>query len=111
MASRYLMLSDLKKRHMMFKREPHSMLLRCLYNEHLLYSNYRVIDSLHAAAFHFAHYLNMKRTIHSMYISKVRNRCIISGNARAVAGAYRLSRFSIKMLARQGQLNGITKSS
>jgi ribosomal protein S14 len=87
------------------------MLLHCIYNEHLLYSDPCAIDSLHEESFHFAHYTGMKRAVHSMYRSKIRNRCFHSGQARGVYCRYRLARFALKMLARNGDLNGISKSS
>ncbi len=111
MSSRYVYSSDLKKRNIMFKKEQHSMLLRCLYAEHLLYSNYSKIDLLHDASFHYSYYLHFKRTMNSMFISRVHNRCVISGNARAVHSRYKLARFCLKMLSRQGQINGVCKAS
>lgn len=111
MSSRYLLYSDLKKRNIMFKKESTSFLLHCLYNEHLLYSDPDNIDSLHLPFFHFSHYLSFKRTFSSMYKSKVRNRCVYSGNGRAIFSTFKLSRFFFKMLARSGSINGISKSS
>jgi len=111
MSGRYLIYSDLKKRNIMFKKEPNCFLLHCLYNEHLLFSDPDNLDSLHMPFFHFSHYLGFKRTVNSMYRSKIRNRCIYSGSGRSVFGAYKLSRFFFKMFARNGQINGITKSS
>lgn len=111
MSRSYIQRSDFKKRNIMYKNESHSMLLNCLYKEHLIYSDANLIDALHSNIFQFSHYLNLKRSINSMYQSKVRNRCICSGSSRAVFGKYKLSRFFFKMFARNGNLNGITKSS
>lgn len=111
MSSRYLLHSDINKRHIMFRKESASKLLHCIYNEHLIYSDVNSIDSLHSTLFPFSHYLNFKRTISSMYRSKVRNKCVYSGSSRAVFGKHKLSRFFFKMYARNGQINGIIKSS
>lgn len=111
MSSRYVLNSDLKKRYIMFRKEPASKLLHCLYNEHLIYSDANCLDQIHSPFFHFSHYLNFKRTIKSMYRSKVRNKCVYSGNSRAVFSKFKLSRFFFKMYSRNGQINGIVKSS
>jgi|LakMenEpi03Aug12_release.lakeMendotaPanAssembly.Ray.scaffolds.fasta_scaffold650495_1 ribosomal protein S14 len=111
MAGRYLLLSDLKKRSMMFRREPHSILLHCLFNEHTIYTNDANVDFLHEPVFHYAHYLSFKRSHGSMFRSKARNRCLYNGSARAVFKSYKMSRMTFKHLARTGSLNGVTKAS
>jgi len=111
MSTRYHIQSDLTFRYAAFRKERQSTLLRCLYNEHLIYSQDNVIDSLHEPHFHYAHYLSFKRLSSSMYITKVRNRCVINGSGRAINSHYRMSRFAFKYLALAGKINGITKSS
>ena len=111
MAGRYLLKSDLRKRCIMFKNEPHSMLLHCIYNEHLIYSKLTIIDFVHEPVFHYSHYVSLKRAVASMYRSKVRNRCIYNGSGRAVFSKYKMSRMTFKHLARVGLLNGVTKAS
>ena len=111
MAGRYLVYSDLKKRYIMFNKEPHSILLHCLFNEHLIYSKLADVDSLHEPVFHYAHYLSFKRSNGCMYRSKARNRCIYNGSARAVFNTYKMSRMTFKHFARMGCLNGVTKAS
>jgi ribosomal protein S14 len=111
MARARVQYADVHRRGIAHDREPHSRLLRSIYAEHQIYSADAMFDSLHVEAFHFAHYILLKRGAHSMYRTTVRNRCITSGCARAVFGAYRLSRFQFKMRARLGSINGVTKSS
>jgi ribosomal protein S14 len=111
MSTKYHIQSDLKIRYAAFRKERQSSLLRCIYNEHLIYSQDNLIDSLHEPHFHYAHYISFKRLYNAMYITKVRNRCIVNGSARAINSKYRLSRFAFKALAIAGNLNGITKSS
>lgn len=103
--------SDAKKRLGMFRKEPHSALLHCVFNEHLLYSQNNDLDALHEPHFHYAHYISLKRIASSVYRSKIRGRCIYSGCARAVSSKYLMSRFVFKTLSRTGRVNGITKSS
>jgi len=111
MAGRYLLYSDLKKRSMMFRREPHSILLHCLYNEHILYSNFSNFDFVHEPVFHYAHYLSFKRSNGCMFRSKARNRCLYNNSARAVFKSYKMSRMTFKQIAKTGGLNGVTKAS
>jgi ribosomal protein S14 len=111
MPGRYLLYSDIKKRSMMFRKESHSVLLHCLYNEHLIYSQLAQVDFLHEPVFHYAHYLSFKRSSDSMYRSKARNRCLYNGSARAVFKLYKMSRMAFKRIASVGGLNGVTKSS
>ena len=111
MAARYLLHSDIKKRSMMFRKESQSVLLHCLYNEHLIYSRLSHVDFLHDPVFHYAHYLSFKRSSECMYRSKARNRCIYNGSARAVFKLYKMSRMTFKHKAGIGGLNGVTKSS
>ncbi len=91
--------------------EPRSIIMNCLYRENMLYVGNVASNMLHLPVFHYAQYIAFKRFDCSMYRSKARNRCHISGNARAVLSLYKMSRFASKTLAKNGNLNGITKSS
>jgi ribosomal protein S14 len=111
MIVRYMIVKEPRRRVRMFENEPHYRLLTCLFNEHLLYTGNNVIDYLHEPRFHYAHYLSFKRSSRSMNSTKVKNRCLFSGQARAVLSLFRMSRFTLKMFARNGRLNGVQKSS
>lgn len=111
MASRYLVMKDPFTRVNLYRQEPHYRLLTCLYHEHQIYTGNHAIDYIHECRFHYAHYLAMKRIACSMNNTKVRNRCLFSGNARSVLGMFRMSRFTFKMFARNGRINGVKKSS
>jgi ribosomal protein S14 len=111
MASKYLLTKEPQKRVRMFAFESHYRLLTCLYREHWLYTCNNVINNIHEHRFHYAHYLSYKRILFSMHVTKVRNRCIFSGHARAVLSMFRMSRFTFKMFARNGRINGVKKSS
>lgn len=43
--------------------------------------------------------------------TRVRNRCKVTGRARAVYRKFGLSRIALRMLARQGDVPGVTKAS
>ncbi len=43
--------------------------------------------------------------------NRVRNRCALTGRPRAFHGKFSLSRISLRKLASEGQLPGVTKSS
>lgn len=111
MASTYLIHKDIKKRNIYYKHEFSSKVLNCLYREHLMFTDSNSIDAFECPVFHYAHYLALKRIHHCTYRSKIRNRCLSTGSARAVIGRFKLSRFPFKMFARNGDLNGIRKSS
>ena len=42
---------------------------------------------------------------------RVRNRCVVTGRARSVGRRYRLGRHALRVLASQGRIGGIRKSS
>jgi len=49
--------------------------------------------------------------IRTKSISRIKNRCLLSGRSKAVLNRFRLSRFMFKKLAGFGFLNGIKKGS
>lgn len=111
MVSRYIAESGSRKRALMFDNEPRFRLLNCMYHEHMLYTGNNYIDYIHEPRFHYAHYLALKRVARSMQRTRIRNRCLFSGSARAVIGLFKMSRFTFKMYARSGRINGVMKSS
>ena len=44
-------------------------------------------------------------------ITRIKNRCVITGRARSVYSKFKLSRIAFRNLASQGKLPGVTKSS
>lgn len=50
-----------------------------------------------------------KLKINNVSITKIRNRCIMNGKSRSVFSKFRLSRFYMKSLSRNGSLAGILK--
>lgn len=44
-------------------------------------------------------------------ITRLRNRCVLTGRPRAVYQVFKLSRISFRELASHGKLSGVTKSS
>lgn len=44
-------------------------------------------------------------------LSRIRNRCMITGRARGVLSSYKISRITFRQYANQGRLPGITKAS
>lgn len=47
---------------------------------------------------------------HYSSISKIKNRCIISGKSKSVSRFFKLSRITFRKLANNGNIVGITKS-
>jgi ribosomal protein S14 len=111
MTGRYITQKDPHKRAIMFDREPRNRILTRMIHEHLPYTGNNNIDHIQDHRFHYAHYLHMKRMAFKQSATKIRNRCIFTGNARAVSSLFRMSRFTFKMFARNGRINGLTKSS
>ena len=45
------------------------------------------------------------------FLVRVKNRCIITGKARAIIGKFSMSQNSVRILARSGSIPGIKKAS
>jgi small subunit ribosomal protein S14 len=55
--------------------------------------------------------LNKKHNFKNSSISKIKNKCLISGRNRSVLKKFRLSRMFLKNLGVAGYINGLKKSS
>lgn len=111
MASKYLSVSLPRMRAKIQRTAKYYGILNCIYHEHLLFTGNASIDYIHDARFHYGHYMALKRFARSAQSTRVRNICLFSGSARAVLSMFRMSRFTFKMYARNGRINGVTKSS
>jgi len=56
-------------------------------------------------------YLNKKNNLRNASISKIKNKCLLSGRNRAVLKKFKLNRMFIKNLGVTGLINGLRKAS
>jgi len=109
MSSRFVSPKDIRRRFNYAKKEKHSMLLHSLANEALLYAC-ELADNIDSGS-DYVHHLSFRRQVHCKYASEIRNRCIETGQGRAVSRRYRMSRFAFKKYASSRNINGVTKAS
>lgn len=78
--------------------------LKTIINNTLLHDNYLNKEISLIA-------LNKLNTLKNSSISKIKNKCLLSGRNRAVYKRFRLSRMFIKNLGVSGYINGLKKTS
>jgi len=95
----YQVPSDKRKRKLYNKQEFRKLCMKVLINDQRLNVKFRT-----------ALRIELDKIGKRGNISKIRNRCVISGRGRAVYRVFGLDRFNFKRLANLGKLIGIEKT-
>jgi small subunit ribosomal protein S14 len=91
---------DQKKRNLFAKYEVKRLVLKSIIRENTLSKNIK---------FHSVNELN--KLPKNSSLSKIKNRCVLTGRAKGNYSKFKISRISFRELALKGLLPGVTKSS
>lgn len=94
-------LKDYKVRYQNFRSEDQFVALRSIIQNCQIRSEFRIL----------ARYLLYKLSSKYKFPNNFRNRCLITGRARAVLPYFKLSRIEFRQLAKQNYFIGVKKSS
>lgn len=100
MSRKYLLIKDKKKRKVFFKFEVERLFYKSIY------LNKNLEESLRKFA-----YLKLNNLPKNCLGNRIRNRCINTNTSRSVLKYFHLSRFEIKKLGLNGNINGLYLSS
>lgn len=74
------------------------------------YYKYIFINQLLETKLRFNSFKQLIHITHNASLSKIKNRCIMSGKSKSILRLFKLSRIKFRQLASNGNIIGITKS-
>jgi len=97
-----LIKKDYNKRTFIFKEEKKKLLIKFIL--YIIKINKKLKNKIFYKSF-------ISNNNNNYYKSQIKNRCIFTARSRSVLSNYKLSRLTFRLLASNGLLNGIQKSS